>query len=85
MVEKKQDFSLISYTLGIVSIIMAIFGDYGLAGIVFGIIGLNLCKNQKTELIKKARKLNLIGIIIGIIFFVLSILAFFLTTKIPLV
>ncbi len=85
MVKKIQDLSLVSYTLGIVSIVMSIVSAYGLAGIIFGIIGLKINKNPKTDLAKKAKKLNTIGIIIGVIIFIASIvvLVFFSGAVLP--
>ncbi|MFW6226026.1 MAG: DUF4190 domain-containing protein [bacterium] len=66
--DKKQNLSYVSYTLGILSIVMAFFQP--LAGIVIGIIGLIQSKDQKTSFEKKAKKLNTIGIILGIILFI---------------
>jgi len=82
MLEKKVDFSVVSYILGIASIIMAFFTP--LAGLVFGLVGLIQNKKQKTELSKKAKKLNLIGIILSAIFFIASIIATFYLTKLNL-
>lgn len=70
--EKKVDFSLVSYILGIASIVMAIFNSF--AGVTFGVIGLLQARKQKTELSKKAKKLNLIGIIAGVVLFVISMI-----------
>ena len=72
MVDKKQDFSIVSYILGIMSIVFAFFTP--LAGLILGIIGFMQSKKQKTELSKKAKKLNTIGIILGAILFVISII-----------
>jgi len=71
MVEKKRDFSEVSYILGIISIVTAFFTP--LAGFVFGIVGLFQSKKQKTKLSEKARKLNIIGIILSIILFVIIV------------
>jgi len=38
-------------------------------------VGLVLSKKQNTDLAKKAKKLNIVGIIVGILFFIFSILA----------
>ena len=67
----KIDFGLISYILGIVSIVTAFFTP--LAGLVFGIVGLVQSKKQKTELSKKAKKLNKLGIIFSAILLAISI------------
>ncbi len=72
---KKQDSTLISYILGILSIVFAVLGSYGITGIVLGIIGLKLNKDKKNPLYNKAKTLNKIGLILGIIIFVLSIIA----------
>lgn len=68
MVEKIEMAS-VSYTLGILSIVMAFFTP--LAGLVFGIVGLVQANKQKSE---KAKKLNIIGIILSSILFIISIL-----------
>jgi hypothetical protein len=75
MAEKKEDLSLVGYTLGIVSIIMSFISSYGLGGIVFGIVGLTLSKKHNTDLAKKAKKLNIVGIIVGLIMLIGSIIA----------
>lgn len=80
MVKKDGDFSEISYVLGIVSIVLAFFQP--LAGFIFGVIGFVHSKKQKTELSKKAKKLNTIGIVLSIIFFIVTvILTAYFTTK----
>jgi uncharacterized membrane protein len=71
--KKEGDFSEVSYVLGIMSIVTAFF--LPLAGFVFGIIGLIHSKKQKTKLSEKAKKFNIIGIILSIILFVITILA----------
>ncbi len=73
MVEKKEDFSVVSYILGIISIVMAFFNSP--AGLVFGIVGLVQSKKQKTELSKKAKKLNIIGIVLSVILLIASVIA----------
>ena len=69
----KIDFSLVSYVLGIISIVMAFFSPA--SGIVFGIIGLTQSKKQKTNVSKMSRKLNIIGIVASSAFLVLTFLA----------
>lgn len=71
--KKEGDFSEISYVLGIMSIVTAFF--LPLAGFVFGIIGLVHSKKQKTKLSEKAKKFNIIGIVLSIILFAVTILA----------
>jgi len=69
--ESKQDFESVSYTMGIVSIVFAFFSP--LAGFVFGIVGLTLSKKQNTSVSKKAKKLNIIGIILSVILLLISV------------
>jgi|APSaa5957512622_1039677.scaffolds.fasta_scaffold01620_14 MFS family permease len=73
MVDKKQDLSLASYTLGILSIVFAFFTP--IAGLILGIIGFRVSGKKKLPLSKKAKKLNVIGIVLSIIFVIASILA----------
>jgi hypothetical protein len=75
MVEKE-----VSYILGIVSLVIAFFSPF--AGIILGAIGLNHNKNQKGELAKKAKILNILGIIVGSIY-LLVILAFLIIKGYP--
>lgn len=80
MVDKKE-YSIVAYILGIISIVMAVFNSP--AGIVFGIIGIVFSKKQRTELSIRAKKLNMIGIVLGIIMIIISlILAYYLLPKI---
>ncbi len=74
----KQDLSFVSYTLGVISIVMAFFQP--LAGFILGMIGFIQSNKQTNELSKKAKKLNMIGMILGIILLIISILvAIYLT------
>jgi uncharacterized membrane protein YdcZ (DUF606 family) len=68
----KINSGLVSYILGIVSIVTAFFSP--LAGIIFGIIGLSQSSKQKDAVSKKAKTLNMIGIIIGVIVLIISII-----------
>lgn len=79
MVKKDGDFSDISYVLGILSIVFAILlkPSFGLG---FGITGLILIAKEKSELAKKSRKLNIIGIIISVV--LLAIIAFLFTNQV---
>ncbi len=61
-----KNLSLVSYAFGILSIVFAFFNST--AGLVIGIIGFVQAKKQKDDLSKKARKLNIIGIILSAIF-----------------
>lgn len=76
MPEKKGDLSVVSYSLGIVSIVMAFFQP--LAGLTFGIISLVQSKKQDTELSKRAKKLSKIGIILSIVLFIVSVVIAYL-------
>ncbi|MFH1787330.1 MAG: DUF4190 domain-containing protein [archaeon] len=79
MVDKK-DLSLVSYILGILSIVFAFFNS--LAGLVIGIVGFTQSKNQKDDLSKKAKKLNKIGIILSAVLFIIQVaVTAYLTTK----
>jgi len=71
----KKDLDIVSYILGIISIVMAFISSYGLGGIIFGIIGIFYSKKQKTDLSRRAKKLSIIGLVIGIILFVFSLVA----------
>ena len=75
----KEDKSFVSYTLGIVSIVMAFFQP--LAGFVFGVIGFAQSKGQKTETGKKAKKYSIIGMVLSIIWLIISIVVAIYITK----
>lgn len=76
MVKKGHEVSdVVGYTLGIISIVLAFFTP--IAGLVFGIIGHGQVRKQNTELSKKARKLNLIGIVISVIILILTVVVLF--------
>ncbi len=80
MVDKKTDFSLVSYTFGIISIVLAFFTP--IAGLVFGIIGVVQSKKQKTALSLKAKKLSTIGIVLSIILIIVSlVITYFFTDQ----
>lgn len=69
---KKISLSEVSYVLGIVSIVMAFFEPF--AGLVFGIIGFVQGKRADNG---RAKKLNLIGIVLSVIFVIISIVALY--------
>ena len=73
MVETKVNYDCAAYVLGIVSIVTGIFLSISLAGVVLGIVGLVLARRQKTELSKRAKKLNLIGIIVSVAMYILNL------------
>jgi predicted small integral membrane protein len=81
MQKMKEDLSVVSYVLGIASIVMAFFNSG--AGIVFGIIGLVQTRRYNTPLAKRAKKLNIIGLIISIILLILSLALLVLGTTNP--
>ena len=68
---KDGDMSEVSYIFGILSIVFAFFQP--IAGLIMGIIGIFQSKKQKTHLSERAKKLSIIGIIISIIFFVITV------------
>lgn len=71
---EKEDFSEISYVLGIMSIVFGFISP--IAGLVFGIIGLKLSNKQNSNLSKKAKKFSKWGIVISIVvFFILVIIS----------
>ncbi|MEM3091481.1 MAG: hypothetical protein QXX55_00450 [Candidatus Pacearchaeota archaeon] len=75
MVEKntntKIDVNSIAYMLGVLSIVFAFFQPF--AALVLGIIGLIQSNKTKYE---KAKKFNTIGIILAIVFIIISIVIF---------
>ncbi|MBU4070460.1 MAG: DUF4190 domain-containing protein [Nanoarchaeota archaeon] len=80
MADKKEDFGIVSYVLGITSIVFAFFSSF--AGLVLGVIGLVFSKKQKTELSIKAKQLNIIGIVLSAIMLVITIaVTIYFTTK----
>ncbi|MBU4308839.1 MAG: DUF4190 domain-containing protein [Nanoarchaeota archaeon] len=62
----------VSYILGIVSLVLAFFVP--LAGVTLGIVGLVQNKKEKGDFAKKAKKLNVLGIIVGALLYITSIL-----------
>lgn len=63
-----------NYVIGIMSIVFSLITSWGIGGIIFGIIGLVRVKKDKGELAKKAKRLNMIGLILGILIIVASII-----------
>jgi len=63
-----------NYVIGILSIVLALLTSGGIGGIVLGIIGLVRVKKDKGEIARKARNLNLIGLILGCAMFILSVI-----------
>lgn len=65
-----------NYVLGILSIVLAILTAWGIGGIILGIIGLVRIGKKRSYLSKKAKLLNLIGLIIGVVIFIVSLIIF---------
>ena len=65
----KIDLASVAYVLGILSIVFAFFSP--LAGLVLGIVGM---VQSKRHGVARARKLNMIGIILSVIFIIISVL-----------
>ena len=77
----KINFSLTSYIFGVVSIVTAFFTP--LLGLVFGIIGLVQSNKEKTKVSKSARKLNIIGIIVSVVLFTITIIVLMKSGNLP--
>ncbi len=75
----KQDFSVVSYIFGIVSIVLAFFTPF--AGLIFGVIGLVHSKKQKNELSLKAKKYSTIGIVLSAILLIVSAILTYLAMQ----
>ncbi len=65
---EKIDFVSVSYVLGILSLVFAFVSP--VAGLILGIIGFNQSKKHG---VSRAKRFNLVGIILSIIFLVISI------------
>lgn len=79
--EKTEGFntSLVSYIISIVALVEAIVSP--VAGIVLGIIGLSFSNKKDDSLAKRAKKMNIIAIILGILIFVLILIVSALSTS----
>lgn len=67
-----RDYS--NYTIGILSIVLSLITSWGIGGIILGIIGLVRIKSSKSTLSGKAKVLNTIGLILGIIIFIVTLI-----------
>ncbi|MEK6897984.1 MAG: hypothetical protein AABX28_01350 [Nanoarchaeota archaeon] len=76
---KKEELDMVSYILGVVSIVLAFFQP--LAAFVFGVVGFVHGKKGASQLSSRARKLNIIGIVLSIIFFAATMVLTFYFTK----
>jgi len=65
----KIDLVSVSYILGILSIVFAFFSPF--AGLIFGIIGLIQSNKLKFQ---KAKRLNIIGIVLSAVFVIIQII-----------
>jgi len=70
--KEKINLEIPAYVLGILSIIQAFFNP--LSAVVIGIVGLVLSKKQKTPLSIQSQKLNIIGLVLGVVFFALVLI-----------
>ncbi len=66
---EKIDLKPVSYLLGILSIVFAFFSPF--AGLVFGIIGFIQSNKLKFQ---KAKRLNILGIVLSAIFSIIQII-----------
>lgn len=64
----KMDMKSVSYVLGILSIVFAFFSPF--AGLVLGIIGLVQSNKLKFQ---KAKRFNIIGIVLSAIFTIIQV------------
>jgi len=71
--DSKIPHGLVAYLMGVIGIVLAFLSTYGLGGIVFGIIGLFYCRKEKSDLSKRAKKLNIISIVVGVILMILTV------------
>lgn len=65
-----ENFDCAAYVLGIASIVFGVF--LPVSGVILGIIGLVLAKRQKTILSKRANKFSTMGIVVGVIMYLLN-------------
>ncbi len=66
----EKDLNQTGYVLGILSIIFGVISP--LAGLATGVVGLFHCRH-KSEITKKAKIMNIVGIIVSIIVLALAI------------
>jgi len=78
---KEEELNIVSYIFGILSIVFSFLTP--LAGIILGIIGISYVKGKpKIGLSKRAKLFNIIGIILSIIFLIISFaVAFYFASK----
>lgn len=71
MAEKKEGIEIIVYTIGILSLVLSFVSP--VAGLILGIVGLVHARNEKSPMISKGKKLNIIGIVISIVMLILLV------------
>jgi len=72
--------AIASYVLGIQSIIFGVISPF--AGLI--IVGIVMTNKKTSDLEKRARKLNFIGLIVSIVMFIISVIVFLIVgTKYP--
>ena len=67
---EKIDIGSVSYAFGILSIVFAFFSPF--AGLVIGIIGFTQSNKRKFQ---KAKRLNLVGILLSALLIIITIVA----------
>ncbi|MEX2016955.1 MAG: hypothetical protein WD876_00585, partial [Candidatus Pacearchaeota archaeon] len=72
MSEQKGDFSHVSYTLGIISIVLAFFSP--IAGLILGVVGVVQSRKSKGSLSAIGKTLSTIGIIVSVIMIIFMII-----------
>ena len=72
MGDKKLDFGLAAYVIGIVSIVSGVFQP--LSGFILGIVGIVISNKESGELANRGKRLSIIGIIVSVISFILTML-----------
>jgi predicted small integral membrane protein len=76
------DKSSVVYTIGILSIVFAVLSP--IAGVILGIIGVFMGRKARNELMKRGKFLCIVGVILGIALFIVTIsIAFWLKTAYP--
>ena len=80
MTDKKGEaFGIVSYILGILSIVFAFVTP--LAGIIVGIIGIIQSKKHKSEFSVKGKKLSTIGLVLSVIVMIVTAIMINYITK----
>jgi lysylphosphatidylglycerol synthetase-like protein (DUF2156 family) len=74
---KKIDYGIVSFILGIVAIVEAFISPF--TGVILSIIGLSFLNKTPIELRKKSKRLNIIALVIGAILVILSLILTYTT------